>query len=104
MNVFTFEAARILIPFITSFAVGILLTPVVTHYLYKHKVWKKKAGKTTCADRCKTRDTTSIRVLDKSQGPLVYFPLCGNGGACVPVTCGRRCLTAQVGSGRSAAW
>lgn len=47
MTVFTFEAARILIPFITSFAVGILLTPVVTHYLYKHKVWKKKAGKTT---------------------------------------------------------
>lgn len=47
MNVFTFEAARILIPFITSFAVGILLTPVLTHYLYKYKVWKKKTGKAT---------------------------------------------------------
>ena len=47
MTVLSFEAARILIPFITSFAVGILLTPVLTHYLYKYKVWKKKAGKET---------------------------------------------------------
>lgn len=45
MDVFTFEAARILIPFVTSFAIGILLTPVLTHYLYKHQVWKKKPGK-----------------------------------------------------------
>lgn len=42
----TFEASRILIPFITSFVLGILLTPLLTHYLYKHEVWKKKAGKT----------------------------------------------------------
>lgn len=47
MTVFSFDAARILIPFITSFAVGILMTPVLTHYLYTYKVWKKKAGKET---------------------------------------------------------
>lgn len=47
MTVVSFEAARILIPFVTSFAVGILLTPILTHYLYKHRVWKKKTGKTT---------------------------------------------------------
>jgi phospho-N-acetylmuramoyl-pentapeptide-transferase len=46
MEVMTFEASRILIPFVTSFVVGILLTPLITHYLYKHKVWKKKGGKT----------------------------------------------------------
>ncbi len=40
-----FNAARVLIPFITSFVIGIALTPVITHYLYKHKVWKKIAGK-----------------------------------------------------------
>lgn len=43
----TIEAARILIPFITSFAVGILFSPLLTHYLYKHQAWKKKTGKTT---------------------------------------------------------
>lgn len=41
----SFNAARVLVPFITSFVIGIGLTPIITHYLYKHKVWKKVAGK-----------------------------------------------------------
>lgn len=40
-----FNASRVLIPFIVSFALGIMFAPVLTHYLYKHKVWKKKGGK-----------------------------------------------------------
>jgi phospho-N-acetylmuramoyl-pentapeptide-transferase len=40
-----FNAARVLIPFITSFAVGIAITPLITQYLYKYKIWKKKPGK-----------------------------------------------------------
>lgn len=40
-----FDAARVLIPFIAAFAIGATLAPVLTHYLYKHKAWKKKAGK-----------------------------------------------------------
>lgn len=39
------DAARVLIPFVISFAVGIALAPVLTHYLYKHRAWKKKSGK-----------------------------------------------------------
>jgi phospho-N-acetylmuramoyl-pentapeptide-transferase len=35
----------ILLPALTAFVVGMALTPVVTHYLYKHALWKKKAGK-----------------------------------------------------------
>ena len=30
----------------TAFVLGILITPLVTHYLFKYKVWKKKPGKT----------------------------------------------------------
>lgn len=30
-----------------SFTIGIAITPLVTHYLYKHKVWKKQGGKTS---------------------------------------------------------
>ena len=37
--------ARVLIPAFMSFVVGILITPIVTHYLYKYKAWKKTAGK-----------------------------------------------------------
>lgn len=40
-----FDAARVLIPFVIAFIIGIALSPVVTHYLYKYKAWKKKGGK-----------------------------------------------------------
>ncbi|HEV7121200.1 MAG TPA: hypothetical protein VGN56_00035 [Candidatus Paceibacterota bacterium] len=40
-----FDAARVLIPFVISFAVGIAGAPLLTHYLYKYKAWKKKGGK-----------------------------------------------------------
>lgn len=33
-------------PAVTAFVLGILITPIVTHFLYKHKVWKKTGGKT----------------------------------------------------------
>ncbi len=39
------DAARVLIPSVISFIVGIGLAPVVAHYLYKHQAWKKKGGK-----------------------------------------------------------
>lgn len=42
-----FDAARVLIPFVGSFAIGILLAPLLTSYLYKHKAWKKRGGKGT---------------------------------------------------------
>lgn len=36
---------NMLIPALLSFTIGILITPVVTHFLYKYKVWKKQGGK-----------------------------------------------------------
>ena len=36
---------KILVPATTAFIIGILITPVLTHYLYKYKVWKKTGGK-----------------------------------------------------------
>ena len=35
----------ILVPATVAFAIGILITPIVTHYLYAYKAWKKKPGK-----------------------------------------------------------
>ncbi len=37
---------KVLLPAIISFVIGILITPLVTHYLFKYKVWKKQGGKT----------------------------------------------------------
>jgi phospho-N-acetylmuramoyl-pentapeptide-transferase len=33
-------------PAVIAFVTGIIITPLVTHFLYKHKVWKKEGGKT----------------------------------------------------------
>ncbi len=36
---------NVLVPGVIAFIVGILITPVLTHFLYKHHVWKKQGGK-----------------------------------------------------------
>lgn len=36
---------KILFPGILAFIIGVLITPVVTHYLFKYKAWKKQGGK-----------------------------------------------------------
>lgn len=42
----TADIIKVFIPATASFAIGILSAPLLTHYLYKHKVWKKTTGKT----------------------------------------------------------
>ncbi len=39
------EAARVLIPAVVAFTLGIALAPVLTHYLFKYRAWKKVGGK-----------------------------------------------------------
>jgi phospho-N-acetylmuramoyl-pentapeptide-transferase len=39
------DAAQVLIPSVIAFLAGIAFAPIVAHQLYKHKAWKKKAGK-----------------------------------------------------------
>src|SRR3989338_717063 len=39
------DALKILIPWAIAFFTGIAMTPFLTHYLYKYKMWKKKPGK-----------------------------------------------------------
>jgi phospho-N-acetylmuramoyl-pentapeptide-transferase len=41
----------VLIPACTAFLVGILITPLVTYFLYKYKVWKKSGGKVALGGR-----------------------------------------------------
>lgn len=39
----TVNVLKVLIPSIVSFVIGVGITPIVTHYLYKYKMWKKKS-------------------------------------------------------------
>ena len=36
---------KVFAPAVVAFFVGILLTPALSSFLYKNKMWKKKAGK-----------------------------------------------------------
>lgn len=40
------DIIKVFIPATAAFMVGILFAPILTHYLYKHRVWKKVTGKT----------------------------------------------------------
>lgn len=37
---------KVIVPAIIAFCIGIATTPVLTHFLYKYKAWKKTGGKT----------------------------------------------------------
>ena len=39
------DIVRVLVPGAAAFVIGIAITPIVTHYLYKYKAWKKTPGK-----------------------------------------------------------
>src|SRR6185295_2858832 len=36
---------RVLVPAAFAFVIGMSITPIVSHYLYKYKAWKKRPGK-----------------------------------------------------------
>jgi len=36
---------KVFLPTALAFLIGVLITPTISHYLYKYKAWKKKAGK-----------------------------------------------------------
>ena len=40
------DIVKVATPAALAFFIGIVITPVLAHYLYKHRMWKKKAGKT----------------------------------------------------------
>lgn len=39
------DIIKVFAPSAVAFFIGILITPILTHYLYKHEMWKKRSGK-----------------------------------------------------------
>lgn len=39
------DLIKVFLPALLAFALGIGITPVISHYLYAHRMWKKKGGK-----------------------------------------------------------
>lgn len=44
------DVVKILLPTVSAFFIGIGITPIITHFLYKNEMWKKKAGKAKAID------------------------------------------------------
>lgn len=47
MDLDTLNLIKVMSPAIVAFVVGIAIAPVLTHFLYRFNVWKKKPGKLT---------------------------------------------------------
>ncbi len=41
----TLNIIKIFVPWTVAFFIGLAITPLITHYLYKYKMWKKVSGK-----------------------------------------------------------
>jgi phospho-N-acetylmuramoyl-pentapeptide-transferase len=39
------DIVKVFLPAVGAFILGVLITPILTNFLYSHKMWKKKAGK-----------------------------------------------------------
>ncbi len=59
---------KILLPAALAFIIGISITPVVTHYLFKYKIWKKTGGKTALNGREAT-EFNRIKGADETKTP-----------------------------------
>jgi len=62
------DAIKILAPTIFSFFLGIAITPIVSHYLYKHKMWKKSA-RSVATDGSSASITESINKGNETNTP-----------------------------------
>ena len=59
---------RILLPAAVSFAIGIAATPLLTHYLYKFRAWKKRAGK-IALDGSAADEFNRLHMINESRAP-----------------------------------
>ena len=59
---------KVILPAIISFIIGIIITPIISNFLYKNKMWKKKA-KTVSIDGGGTPIFNSIHALKEVGAP-----------------------------------
>ena len=63
VDLIAIDVIKIILPAAVTFIVGILITPYISNYLYKHKMWKKKAGKVDTSGT----DTPIFNMLHKDK-------------------------------------
>ncbi len=68
------NAIKILLPAAVSFVIGILLTPVATHYFFKYKMWRKVSRKENVpvSDFHKIHDETAELSTPRTGGMIIW--------------------------------
>jgi len=62
------DVVKVIVPAIVAFWVGIAGTPLLTHYLYKYKAWKKKPGK-TALDGSEAKEFNKLKQAGEGKTP-----------------------------------
>ncbi len=62
------DIVRVLVPATASFIVGIAITPILSHYLYKYKAWKKTPGK-NALDGSTAQEFNRLHVENERRAP-----------------------------------
>ena len=62
------ELIRVLVPATATFAIGIALAPLVAHYLYAYKAWKKVSGK-RAYDGTEAEEFNRIHMVHEVRAP-----------------------------------
>ena len=64
---------KVILPAVVSFIIGILTTPILTNFLYKHKMWKKKAKTVSSVDGSGTPIFNSLHKYERPK-EIFFIP------------------------------
>ncbi len=69
------NAIKILLPAAVSFIIGVLLTPIATHYFYKYRMWRKVSRNNNVAegDFHKIHDEASELSTPRTGGMIIWM-------------------------------
>lgn len=62
------DLERVLLPAVFAFLIGIAMTPLVSHYLYEYKAWKKTAGKRSLDGRA-AEEFNRLHITHETKAP-----------------------------------
>ncbi len=73
-----FDIIKVLVPAVITFSIGIAITPLVTHYLYAYRVWKKRGGRealdgTTASEFNRLHGSLETEIRTPRMGGIVIW-------------------------------
>ncbi len=70
MNPLTLSVIKVFAPAVISFFVGLLITPLLTNFLFKHKLWKQKSRKNESTELPEDKISEEFKKIHNEVGEL----------------------------------